>query len=56
MFSEKKEKQLSDLTPAALEEKRKQRSLNRIFGLLVGIALILFGMFIYELIVLLILK
>ena len=56
MFSEKKEKQLSDLTPAALEEKRKQRSLNRIFGLLVGIAVILFGMFIYELIVLLILN
>ena len=56
MFSEKKEKQLSDLTPAALEAKRKQRSLNRIFGLLVGIAVILFGMFVYELIVLLILK
>ena len=53
MFSERKEKQLSELTPAAIEAKRKQRSLNRIFGLLVGIAVILFAMFIYELIVLL---
>ena len=56
MFSERKEKQLSELTPAAIEAKRKQRSLNRIFGLLVGVAVILFAMFIYELIVLLILK
>lgn len=56
MFSEKKEKQLSDLTPAALEAKRKQRSLNRVFGLLLGIAIILFGMFVYELFVLLISK
>lgn len=53
MFSERKEKQLSELTPAAIEAKRKQRSLNRIFGLLVGIAVILFAMFIYEIIVLL---
>ena len=53
MFSEKKEKELSELTPAAVEAKRKQRSLNRIFGLLVGIVVILFAMFIYELIVLL---
>ena len=56
MFSERKEKQLSELTPAAIEAKRKQRSLNRIFGLLVGVAVLLFAMFIYELIVLLILK
>jgi len=53
MFTEKKEKELSELTPTAVEAKRKQRSLNRIFGLLVGIAVILFAMFIYELIVLL---
>ena len=53
MFSERKEKELKQLTPAALEAKRKQRSLNRIFGLLLAIAVILFAMFIYELIVLL---
>ena len=53
MFSERKEKELKQLTPAALEAKRKQRSLNRIFGLLVIVAAILFAMFIYELVVLL---
>jgi len=52
MFNERKEKELKQLTPAALEAKRKQRSLNRIFGLLVAIAAILFAMFIYELILL----
>ena len=56
MFSEKKQKELENLSPEALEALRKQRSLNRIFGLLLGIALILFGMFVYELIVLLIIK
>ena len=54
MFSERKEKQLSELTPAAIEAKRKQRSLNRIFALLLGIAIILFAMFVYELVVMLI--
>ena len=53
MFSERKEKELKQLTPAALEAKRKQRSLNRVFGLLVVIAAVLFAMFVYELIVLL---
>ena len=53
MFSERKEKELKNLTPAALEAKRKQRSLNRIFALLLVIAFILFIMFIYELIVIL---
>lgn len=53
MFSERKEKELKQLTPAAIEAKRKQRSLNRIFGLLLGVAIILFAMFIYELIVIL---
>ena len=53
MFSERKEKELKQLTPAALEAKRKQRSLNRIFGLLLVIAVLLFAMFLYELAVLL---
>lgn len=54
MFSERKEKELKQLTPEAIEAKRKQRSLNRIFGLLVGIAVILFAMLVYEIVVLLI--
>ena len=53
MFSERKEKELSQLTPAAIEAKRKQRSLNRIFGLLLFVAAVLFAMFVYEIIVLL---
>ena len=53
MFSERKNKELSQLTPEAIEAKRKQRSLNRIFGLLLGIAIILFAMFVYEIIILL---
>ena len=52
MFSEKKEKQLSQLNPAAVEAKRKQRSLNRIFGLLFAVAVLLVAMLIYELVVL----
>lgn len=50
MFSEKKEKELQELTPAAIEAQRKQRSLNRIFGLLVFIGLLLFVMLIYEIV------
>ena len=53
MFSERKQKELNQLSPAALEAKRKQRSLNRIFGLLLAVAVVLFAMFIYELVVLL---
>jgi len=52
MFSEKKEQELENLSPDAIEAQRKQRSLNRIFGLLVIIAIILLGMFIYEMILL----
>lgn len=52
MFSEKKEQELENLSPDAIEAQRKQRSLNRIFGLLVIIAVILFAMFIYEMILL----
>ena len=52
MFSEKKEQELENLSPDAIEAQRKQRSLNRIFGLLVVIAIILLAMFIYEMILL----
>lgn len=52
MFSEKKEQELENLSPDAIEAQRKQRSLNRIFGLLVIIAIILLAMFIYEMILL----
>lgn len=53
MFTEKKERELENLTPEALEAQRKQRSLNRIFGLLLGIAILLFAMFIFEIVTLL---
>ena len=53
MLSERKEKELRQLTPEALEAKRKQRSLNRIFGLLVAIAVTLFAMLVYELVIIL---
>ena len=52
MFSEKKEQELENLSPDAIEAQRKQRSLNRIFSLLVVIAVILLAMFIYEMILL----
>lgn len=52
MFNKRKEEELEQLSPEALEEKRKQRSTNRIFGLLVGVAAILAAMLIYEFILL----
>ena len=52
MFSEKKQKELENLSPEALEAQRKQRSLNRIFGLLLGIAVLLLAMFIFEIVLL----
>ena len=52
MFSKNKEKELEQLTPEAIEARRKQRSLNRVFGLLFAIAAILSAMLIYELILL----
>ena len=52
MFSQRKEKQLEDLTPAAIEAQRKQRSLNRVFGLLLAIAIVLLAMFVYEIVLL----
>lgn len=53
MFSERKEKELQNLTPEALEAQRKQRSINRVFGVLLAIAILLFAMFVYELVILL---
>lgn len=52
MFSERKEKQLEELTPEAIEAQRKQKSLNRIFGLLAAIAVLLLAMFIFEIVLL----
>ena len=52
MFSKRKQEELEQLSPEALEEKRKQRSINRIFGLLVGVAAILAAILIYEFILL----
>ena len=52
MFSERKEKELQNLTPEAIEAQRKQRSLNRIFGLLVCVAVLLLAMLIYEIVIL----
>lgn len=53
MFGKKKEEELEELTPAALEARKKQRSLNRIFGLLCVVILLLVSMFIVELVTLL---
>ena len=52
MFSEKKERELQNLSPEALEAQRKQRSLNRIFGLLLGIAVLLLTMLVFEIVLL----
>ena len=52
MFNQKKDKEPQELTPAAIEAQRKQRSINRLFGLLVIVAVLLFAMLVYELIVL----
>lgn len=51
MFSERKEKELQELTPAAIEAQRKQRALNRWFGVLVIIGVLLLAMLIYEFVV-----
>lgn len=51
MFSERKEKELQELTPAAIEAQRKQRALNRWFGLLAIIATLLFVMLIFEIVI-----
>lgn len=51
MFNERKEKELQELTPAAIEAQRKQHALNRWFGLLTIIAVLLLAMLIYEIVV-----
>ena len=45
-------KELEELTPEAQAALKKQRSLNRIFGLLCAVALLLLIMLIYEIVVL----
>ena len=52
MFNERKEQELQNLTPEAIEAQRKQRSLNRIFGLLLAIAVLLLAMLIFEIVLL----
>lgn len=54
MFDKRKEKELQALTPAAIEENRKQHSLNRVFGLLAGIAALLVAMLVYEIVLMII--
>lgn len=50
MFGKKKE--VVDLTPEAQAEAKKQRSLNRVFGLLAVVAFLLVVMLIYEIVLL----
>ena len=45
-------KEIEELTPEAQAALKKQRSLNRIFGLLVVVGVLLLAMFIYEIIIL----
>lgn len=51
MFRDRK-KELEELTPEAQAEAKKQRSLNRVFGLLAVVALLLVAMLIYEIVLL----
>lgn len=52
MFKKKENEQLENLTPEAQAALKKQRSLNRIFGLLVVVSVIFFAMLIYEIVLL----
>ena len=45
-------KEIEELTPEAQAAAKKQRSLNRIFGLLVIVAALLLAMLIYEIVIL----
>ena len=45
-------KEIEQLTPEAQAAAKKQRSLNRIFGLLVVVCVLLVAMLIYELVLL----
>lgn len=48
MFNKKKEEELQQLSPETIAENKKQRSINRVFGLLCFIALLLLAMLITE--------
>lgn len=52
MFKKKENEQLENLSPEELAALKKQRSLNRIFGLLVVVSAILGVMLIYEIVLL----
>ena len=45
-------KELEELTPEAQAAAKKQRSLNRIFGFLVVVGVLLLAMLIYEIVIL----
>ena len=47
-----RKQQIEELSPEAQAAAKAQRSKNRIFGLLVGIAVLLFAMLIYEIVLL----
>ena len=49
-----RKKELEELTPEAQAAAKKQRSLNRIFGLLCVVAVLLVAMLIYEFVLLVI--
>ena len=49
---EDKTQQIEELSPENQEALKKQRSLNRIFGLLVVVAVLLLAMLIYEIVLL----
>lgn len=51
-MEEQENTQVEELTPEEQAAAKKQRSLNRVFWLLVGIAALLFAMLIYEIVVL----
>lgn len=50
MFDKRKKEQLEQLTPEAQAALKKQRSMNRVFGLLVIVAVLLLAMLIYEIV------
>lgn len=54
MFDKRKKEQLEQLSPEALAAVKKQRSMNRIFGLLAVVGVILLAMLIYEIVLLII--
>ena len=47
-----RKKELEELSPEALEEAKKQRSINRVFGLVMIVVGLLSAMLIYEIVLL----